>query len=188
MKEIKFDNNKFDTSLYDTKIIYCITCNKYWDGGYKPDANLSEKSEFYNIANQFSNIVKSLVSTLNDVLIIGDKISETGSMFQHWKDLKEYDAFNNLSDYIKKKHYYSLSLPHDNNIIDYLIENNFRYLTSIDFYLQKNKIIIQPTCHTEIFIYSKNYDKLIPIIEKIIENYPEISLKQYKNNWNENNI
>ncbi len=180
MKKIKFCDDKFDNLLYDIKTIYCITCDKFWDGGYITDVSLSEKAEFYNIANQFSSIIKSLINTLNDSIIISDKITEHGSMFEHWKNSNKYDCFNNLCNYIKKRNSYSLVLPDDNNIVDYIIENNFRYFTSIDFYLPKNKIILQPTCHTEIFIYSENYEPLIPIIKNILKNYSGFRLEPYK--------
>ena len=84
---------------------------------------MSEKAEFYNIANQFSSIIKSLIGTLNDSIIISDKITEHGSMFEHWKNSNEYDCFNNLCNYIKKRNSYSLVLPDDNNIVDFIIEN-----------------------------------------------------------------
>lgn len=179
MKKIKFNNSIFNKSLYDLKDIYCITSEKFWDGGYDIDADLSEKAEFYNLTNKFSHIIKDIVTVLDDELIIGAEISENGQMFQGWKDIKQYDAFNNLSNYINKKHYYNLTLPDDSCIIDYIIENNFRYLTSIDFYLPKSKIILQPTCHTEVFVYSENYEKINPTINRIIKNYPELTYKKY---------
>lgn len=179
MEKINFNINMFNKSLYELREIYYITCEKYWDGGYSIDAKLSDKLEFYNVANRFSDIIKAIVSNLNDRLIIGAKISETGQMFQNWKDLKRYDAFNNLSNYINKGYYYNLILPDDNCIIDYIIENNFRYLSSIDLYLPKNKVILQPTCHTEVFVYSENYEHINPIINSIIKDFPELMYKKY---------
>lgn len=64
-------------------------------------------------------------------------------------------------------------------MVDYIVENNFRYLSCIDFYLPKSKAVLQSTCHTELFIYSENYDLLIPIVENILENYKGFYLKKY---------
>ena len=72
-----------------------------------------------------------------------------------------------------------LNLPDDSNIVDYIVENNFRYFSCIDFYLPKSKAVLQPTCHTELFIYSKNYDLLLPIVKNILQDYQGFYLKKY---------
>ena len=179
MEKIKFSKNDFNKNLFDINNIFYISCEKYWDGGYEPSAALNEKADFYRIANQFANIIKEIVSATDDTLIIGSEISEKGCLFESWKDLKNYDAYNNLYGLINKKCSYMLNLPDDSNIVDYIVENNFRYFSCIDFYLPKSKAVLQPTCHTELFIYSKNYDLLLPIVKNILQDYQGFYLKKY---------
>lgn len=170
MEKINSSKFIFNRELFNIKEIYCISCDKFWDGGFEQGASLTEKSNFYYLANQFSDIIKSITNDLDECILIGHKFSEKECIFEKWKDLGKYDSFNNLKNYINKKSSYKLVLPKDNEIIDYIIENNFRYFTSIDLYLPKNKVILQPTCHSEVFVYSKNYDILLPAFKAAINN------------------
>lgn len=80
----------------------------------------------------------------------------------------------NLTENISKHNHYLINIKNDGIIIDYIVENNFRYLTCIDLYLLNNKIIIQPTCHSEVIIYAEDYTKIIPIIQNILKNYNDV--------------
>lgn len=94
LNSIEIDFNK---NTFDKKEIYFITCDKYWDGGYEPCADLNEKADFYIIANKFSKVIKEIISALGDTLIIGSEFSEKGCLFESWKDLKnifQSDFFN----------------------------------------------------------------------------------------------
>ena len=179
MRKIEFNGNSFVEHLYSLTDIYCITGEIYWDGGFQTDATLKDKANFYHIAEQFSKVIKEIITTLGDKAIVGKEISEKPYIFEEWKDIKNYDSYNNLKEYINKKSCYEIILPDDNNIIDYIVEKNFRYFTCIDLYLPKIKIILQPSCHTEVFIYSKEYELVVPEIKEILKDYPEINLKKY---------
>ncbi len=89
--------------------------------------------------------------------------------------MKCYDSFNNLNEQFNKKRNYEIN--HNDEIIDYIIENNFRYFSFIDFYLPKYNMILQATCHTEIFIYSDNYKEIISKIETIVGSESELNIK-----------
>lgn len=178
MEKINSDKYNFNRELFNIKEIYCISSEKFWDGGFEQGASLTEKSNFYSLANQFSDIVKSITNYLGECILIGNKFSEKECIFEKWKDLGEYDAFNNLKNNINKKSSYKLVLPEDNEIIDYIIENNFRYFTCIDLYLPKNKVILQPTCHSEVFVYSENYDILLPAFKEAVNNRSGICFKK----------
>ena len=89
--------------------------------------------------------------------------------------MKCYDSYNNLNEQFNKKSNYEIN--HNDEIIDYIIENNFRYFSFIDFYLPKYNMILQATCHTEIFIYSDNYKEIIFKIETIVGSESELNIK-----------
>lgn len=178
MIEINDRMIKFDREIYAVKSPYYITYDKFWDGGYQSDASLLEKSEFYHVARLFSDFVKEYISLLDESIIIGSKFSQKEKIFEIWKDKNKYDSFNNLNEYIKKRKTYKIALPKDDKIIDYIIENDFRYLSCIDLYLPKNKIVLQPTCHSEIFVYCKEYHNILPDLKRAVNN-TILSLKKY---------
>lgn len=161
--------------LYDIKDVYVITSESYWDGGYPIDATLSDKQEFYKYANNFSEIIRKIISTFGDKAFIGKNFSERLSLIAKWKDIKCYDSYNNLLYFFNKKYNYVLN-SNDHDVIDFIVENDFRYFSFIDFYLPKFDFILQPTCHTEIIIYSNNYEKIIPTISEIVSDYKEIKV------------
>lgn len=49
----KFTNRKKFITLH---------IKKYWDGGFDNDASLSDKADFYRVANLFSDAIKKIVS------------------------------------------------------------------------------------------------------------------------------
>lgn len=175
MNKIKFKDIEKVKKLYHKKGVYVITSEKYWDGGYDIDASLDEKMQFYSYAKKYSDVLKNIIYQFGDKAIIGKDIGEKSDLFAHWKDMKCYDSFNNLNEQFNKKSNYEIN--HNDEIIDYIIENNFRYFSFIDFYLPKYNIILQPTCHTEIFIYSDNYKEIISKIETIIGSESELNIK-----------
>lgn len=179
MKKIEYKDKSVVENLYKLDNIYYLTSSIYWDGGYQTDATLMDKEKFYHFADLFSSAIKDIIVNFDDKAIVGKEISEKPYIFEEWKDIKNYDSYNNLKEYINKKSCYEIILPDDNNIIDYIVENNFRYFTCVDLYLPKRKIILQPSCHTEVFIYSKEYELVVPKIKEILKDYPEINLKKY---------
>ena len=157
MIKISEDKIKFKRKIYKQKEIYYITYKKYWDGGFDNDASLSDKADFYRVANLFSDAIKKIVSALNDYIVIGNNFSQK-------------DCYNNLRSYIKKNKSYELKCSEDDLIIDCIVENNFRYLACIDLYLPNSKVILQPTCHSELFIYAEDYNKILPVLKEVTDN------------------
>ena len=134
------------------------------------------------------NLFKSILATViiivtvctGEYLVRNTTKKVVSAFLKNDKDaVKKLFSENVLKEYINKKSCYEIILPDDNNIIDYIVENNFRYLSCIDLYLPKRKIILQPSCHTEVFIYSKEYELVVPKIKEILKDYPEINLKKY---------
>ncbi len=178
MKLVNKNDFNFDRSIFDSYHYFIITNKKFWDGGFDKSAPLEEKADFYSIAKQFSDIVKQLVIALEDMVLTGSHFSEQNKIFEFWKDRDSYDCFYNVSQLFKKNKQYKLELPDDNEYIDFIIENNFRYFTCFDLYLPNNKLVLQPTCHTEIIVYTYEHEMVKKIAQKIIEKYEGFSIKE----------
>lgn len=175
MNKVNFKDIEKVKKLYHKKGVYVITGEKYWDGGYDIYASLDDKLQFYSYAKKYSDVLKNIIYQFGDKAIIGKDIGEKSDLFAHWKDMKCYDSFNNLNEQFNKKSNYEIN--HNDEIIDYIIENNFRYFSFIDSYLPKYNMILQATCHTEIFIYSDNYKEIISKIETIVGSESELNIK-----------
>ena len=165
MIKISEDKIKFKRKIYKQKEIYYITYKKYWDGGFDNDASLSDKADFYRVANLFSDAIKKIVSALNDYIVIGNNFSQKECMFESWSNKS-----------------YALKCSEDDLIIDCIVENNFRYLACIDLYLPNSKVILQPTCHSELFIYAEDYNKILPVLKEVTDN-SELVLSKNAFDW-----
>lgn len=165
-KSIKF---QFDDELYQTEPLY-ITSEAFWEGGVQTDTSLSEKAAFYLMAGRMSAIIKQIVSVYGGEALIGRSFCEHGKIYAEWSDLKSYELFREISGIIKKNKCYTISLPEDEHVIDLIVESNFRYFSYISLYLPKVSIILQPTCHTEVLVYSKEKD-IIETLEKVTQKH-----------------
>lgn len=177
MKIIEKNSFDFDRSIYNLEHYCIITSEKFWDGGFNESASLVEKAEFYTLANKFSKILKQFIMALDDTVVTGSYFCEKNKIFEDWTNKDDYDCFNIISQLFKRKKQYELELPNDNEYIDFIIENNFRYFTCFDLFLPKNKIVLQPTCHTEIVVYAHGYKKIINLLNCIIQEYEGFSIK-----------
>lgn len=154
-----------------------ITCDKYWDGGIKTDSSLKEKSDFYILSAKMSNIIKDIMLALNESVFIGESLCEYEDLYEHWSDLKKYELYVEIYRKIHPKKHYRLFLPKDSNIIDLIVESNFRYFSNIALYFPETDMILLPTCHTEIIVYTPRLNDVITIIETVIERYADNEYK-----------
>lgn len=175
MQIFKISPVVFDNDLYQTTPLY-ITGDKVWDGGISLEDSLAEKTKFYDTASKMADTIKRLIIKLDEEVYIGECYCEHNQLYAHWSDLKKNDLFRSISAIIKKRKSYKLDLSEDNNIIDMVVEANFRYLTHMSFYFSKNNLIIQPTCHTELAIYSRDKTMVCRSINEIIEDFSEFQL------------
>ena len=176
MRVIDKSKFNFDRSIYNSDNYCTITNKKFWDGGFDKSASLKEKAEYYDLISQFSDIIKQMIISFHDTIITGSYFCEKNKIFEDWKDKSNFDCFYNISQLFKKNKHYELELPDDNDYIDYIIENNFRYFTCFDLFLPKNDIVLQPTCHTEVIIYAHNYEKIIKLANVLIEKHEGFSI------------
>ncbi len=163
----------FDEQLYQTSPLF-ITSDEYWDGGISADSTLKEKVKFYSLAERMSNIVKEIVLSLGETPIIGKPFCEFGKVYEHWSNLGDYELFREISRTIKETKCYRLSFPEDNNIIDLIIESNFRYFTNVSLYLPLANIIIRPSCHTEVLVYSRNSKEILPTLQAVVDKWSDM--------------
>ena len=176
-------NLQFIKELYQMEPLY-ITSEVFWEGGIQTDAPLSEKAAFYLLTEKMSAIIKQIVRTYGGEARIGQSFCEHGCVYAKWTDLKNHELFRKLTSVIKKNKCYTISLPEDDSVIDLIVESNFRYFSYISLYLPKVNIILQPTCHTEVLVYSKEKD-IIETLERVAQKYSKksyvIGVKQMVN-------
>jgi len=138
---------------------------------------LLRKNEFYCLAERMSRIIKDIITEFDEHVLVDKVFCENEKMFADWVDLSKYELFREVSELFKSKQYYEISLPEDDKIIDLIVESNFRYFTYISLYLPKTKLIILPTCHTEILVYSDCSDKIVEVLEPIVAKHSDDKYK-----------
>lgn len=163
---------RFDEQIYQHRPLF-ITSDKFWDGGIRTDSALKDKAEFYSMAEKMSGIVKEIILSLNEEPIIGKPFCEYGEAYEQWSDLNSYELFREVSDRIKENKCYKLSLPEDNDIIDLIVESNFKYFTRLSLYLPVSNIIIRPSCHTEVLVYSQNNKEIMDTLQRAVEKHSD---------------
>ncbi|MGN0493952.1 MAG: hypothetical protein ACI4F7_09920 [Acutalibacteraceae bacterium] len=127
----KILENKFSKNIYNNNSPIFITSDDFWDGGINSTVSLKEKTRFYSLADKMSSIIKNSVSILDEEIYLGDFLCENGKMYADWSDLKKMDLFRIVSDIFKKNKCYKLSLSEDSQLIDLIVESNFKYYMSI---------------------------------------------------------
>lgn len=164
--------SRFDERIYQRSPFF-ITSDKYWDGGIRTDSTLNDKAEFYSVAEKMSSIIKEIIFLLNEEPIIGKPFCEYGKAYEQWSGLDRYELFREVSERIIENKCYKLSLPEDNDIVDLIVESNFRYFTHLSLYLPVSNIIIQPSCHTEVLVYSQNDKELMATLQGVAEKHSD---------------
>ncbi len=145
---------------------------------------LNEKSKFYNLASIMSEVLKNLVIVLNDDVYVGNILCENEKLYAQWSDLKKFELFRFISKTFKKNKLYSLSVSKDTEIIDLIIESNFKYYSYFSFFLPKSNIVIQPTCHSELIIYSEKTECIKSLLKNIITIFNNIKIVIRENTGN----
>lgn len=175
----------FDSDIYSESPFF-ISCDTYWDGGIRTDSSLKEKSEFYSLSAKMANIIKDIISSLNESVYVGESLCEYGDLYEHWSDLKKYELYTEIYQKIHPKKHYKISLPKDSNIVDLIVESNFRYFSNIALYFPETNLILLPTCHTEIIVYTTRLDDIIGILKTVIDRHADDDYKIVFKNSNQN--
>lgn len=169
--------DRFDSGLYKSDSPVVITSDEFWDGGFDSTASLREKSGFYRLAESMAAVLKKLITDFGEDFYVADFLCENQTMYASWSDLKSFALFRAVSEIFQKNKCYRLSVKEDSDLIDLMIESNFRYYTYFSFFLPASGIIIQPTCHTEIFLYSKQEQSVRERLANIIEPNGALKIK-----------
>lgn len=175
------------TAQFEKSVFHCspyfITCNTSWEGGVSTDSCLSQKALFYRLAEKMSTLTKCIMLALDEKPFVGKALCENNTMFAQWSNLEEIDIYRHVSGCFKKNKYYELSLPEDEAVVDWVVESNFFYLSYISFFLPKSKIVIIPTCHTEILFFCEDKQKYLDLLHdvtsRISDNTFLIEVKSY---------
>ena len=120
---------------------------------------------------------EDIMLTLNESVFIGESLCEYENLYEHWSDLNKYELYAEITRKIHPKKHYKISLPKDSNVIDLIVESNFRYFSDIALYFPKSDMILVPTCHTEIIVYTHRLNDVITMIETVIERYADNEYK-----------
>ena len=167
---------QFNKEIYLQPPIY-VTCDQFWDGGIAPTASLKEKTEFYLLADKMAHIVQDVIAAFGKVAFIGKSLCRDEQLYAHWSDLKEHKLFQELSEHIQPRGTYKISLPEDDDIVDLIVESNFKYLSHIALYIPTLDLVCIPTCHTEIIIYAYQQEEVMRVLESIIAKYSDENFK-----------
>lgn len=163
---------KYEKKIYKESPIF-ITAAKYWDGGISVENSLNEKKKFYCIAEKMSSIIKYIIRSKEGYAYIGNALCENGNVYAHWTDLEDYELFRLLEQKIKRNRYYKITSPIDDNIVDIIVEGNFRYYSHFSFYLPVSQIILEPTCHTETLVYARDSVNLVEELQQSLFEYSQ---------------
>lgn len=105
-KEIEI---KFNKQIYQTDSPIIISSDTYWDGGIDSSLSLKEKSDFYNLAENMSSILKQFVLSLKEEIYVADFLCENNKMYAEWSNLKRIELFQIISKAFKKGKCYNLT-------------------------------------------------------------------------------
>lgn len=159
-----------ERSVYDIPH-FIITNDKGADfeGGFDSFCGLKKKEEFYHLAGECLDIIYKFADTVGETVCCAGPFLSTEN-YEHWSNLKEFDAFNTLTEHIKNEQYKVIDLPESQNLVGLIIENNFRYLSQIALLFADTDIIIQPTHNAEILVFAKDCEKAKNLFAEILVN------------------
>lgn len=159
--------------LYDTAPCF-VSCDLFWDGGIRPESSLKEKADFYALAYKMSCVIKELISQLQEQPLIGSDYCENGQLYQHWSDLRSYETYRELRDRLGNTKSTTLKLPEEQDLIDLIVEANFRYFSQAAIFLPKTKAILCPSCHSEIIVYAQeDCEVLLTLLQQLAQKYSD---------------
>ena len=133
------------------------------------------------MAATMSDVFNKIVSILIEEIYVADIFCENEKMYAQWSDLKKFELFRIISKTFKRGKCYKLSLLEDSEIIDLIIESNFKYYKHFSLFLPNSGTIIQHTCHTELIVYSENLEYISDILKNILKVYDSIHIKHRGN-------
>ncbi len=115
------------------------------EAGFSIGCDVQEKIAFYTGVKAFSDCLREIAGILNEEKVYVGPCCRNESNYYKWKDIKNFDAYNNLRQHLKP---YEIKLINiSDRLVDLIIECNFRYFSQIAFYFPENRIFIRPDVH-----------------------------------------
>lgn len=132
---------------------FMVSTPSWLDDGFDEYCKIEEKIAFYQTVKEITDIIKDIAKNMQtEIVCVGPYLR--GENYCEWRGLNKFDSYNSLKKIIKSKEYKILDLNNDINIISLIIENNFRYFSEICFFLKNPNMLIYPTHHMELIVFS----------------------------------
>lgn len=181
----KINKKNIDVNDIDTDTYVIVYNENDWEGGQISEMSLKNKSEFYDIASQLSNILFDIFNFYHEKQIYIGPFFEM-SNYCKWKNIDVFNLVQQLKSQLKSKEYYLANIEDDKLLIENLVEGNMRYLTQACFYLPSKEILIQVGHHTAFIAYSEDLEVLNNEFAYIIKKYSgwHCELKSFYENKN----
>lgn len=147
------------------------------EGGFASDSVLNEKAEFYSSAVKYRDLLVFVMTFLEEESFIVGTFRRKIQNFRSWSDLNRYDAYNNLYQIVQKNNSCRFDFLKEQNILDYVLENGFRYFSNLIIYFPKADIFVGADVHGALIFYGEI--KKLENIKNIIGNQNNDGFEMY---------
>ncbi|MGN0468447.1 MAG: hypothetical protein ACI4GY_06970 [Acutalibacteraceae bacterium] len=162
----EWKNRECGSFDYPNFIVY--TENVMVDG-FEKLCCVEDKIVFYSFVKQVRDFILCVAKENGDGIIgIGPYFNDHN--YNDWSNMNQFDSFISLSSTIKNNEYALLNIEDDTNIIDLIIENNFRYLSYVNILLKNANMLVFPTHNMELIVFSNDISNAKNKWSKIIRN------------------
>ena len=167
LREI-ISNDWFCDLINEDIVPYLFISNDVWyDDGFDTFCLPETKADFYNMVQQVLDIIMNFADKFGENNCYIGPFHNVNS-YEHWANKEQFDCFNELKKHIKNDDYLSVDIAENKELIGLIIENNFRYLSQISMCFPKTQILVRPTHHTEVIVYSREIDKFKDTMAEIV--------------------
>lgn len=150
-----------DNILESSNAIYVYLDSKYIEAGPSATDSLKKKQFFYEYCDRFKKAVVKIIKANNEKYLIAGKFNNCSSYYHDWSDVKRLENFWVLRQLFHRNIARVFCFPEEHKILDFLIENGFRYLSNIYLYLPKSNLLLRFECHSQIIIYTTQVDETL---------------------------
>lgn len=149
----------------------CLTEQKD-ECGFNSDSSLDEKGTFYLFATKYRNFLLDVMTSFNEREFIVGTFHPYRKNFIAYSNIKEFDAYNNLHRMIHDKDTVKFEFDEEKAVIDYVLENGFRYFSDTLIYLPATNIFVHADEHCALIVYG-HVEKLTLLCEFLTEKYQD---------------
>ena len=147
---------------------YFFISNDVWfDDGFEGLCLPETKATFYNYVQQVLDIILSFAYKEEESKCYIGPFHNVDN-YERWTNKEEFDCFNELKNHIANNDYFEINVAENKELLGLLIENNFRCLTKISICFPKNNILLRPTHHMEVIVYSQQKNQTMNSLLDIV--------------------